>query len=140
VVEGNKELAAAFLAERNDRHDIRNIVQANVSKVYELDGEVKLLKGVMVTLVGDGTGSSGMVPRLERDLKTVGEDVANLASDVREVNGKVDALTDGMRKLVQNSEKSQGFMSGFTGAKVALGIIASIVAILAFLLGRGFHL
>lgn len=140
VVEGNKELVAAFIGERKGRHDLRDVVQANSDKVYQLDAEVKLLKGFMVTLVGNGDGSTGMVPRLEKDMKSMGEDISSLTSDVREVTTALKAMAEDVRSLVEAKEKSQGFMAGFSGAKIALAVISTIVTILAFLIGRGFKL
>lgn len=140
VVEGNRELVAAFLDERNKRHDLRNDVQNVTDKTHGLDSEIKLIKGVIVTLVGNGDGSSGMVPRLERDLKVVGEDVANLAGDVRAVTATVNGMAGDIKTLLENKEKSQGFMAGWNGAKTAITILGTIVVILGFLVARGFHL
>lgn len=140
VVEGNKELVAAFLDERIKRHDLRDDLQTVVNKTSELDGEVKLIKGVIVTLVGNGDGSSGMVPRLEKDMKAMGEDIANLASDVRDVTTTVNVMAENIKTLLEKQEKSTGFMAGFNGAKIAVTILGTIVAILTFLLARGFHL
>lgn len=140
VVEGNRELIAAIVGERTARHDLREKVQGVADKNYELDSEIRLLKGFMVTLVGNGDGSSGMVPRLEKDMKSMGEDIANLASDVRNVTSTVNAMAENVRTLLEKQEKSTGFMAGFTGAKVALSVLAALASILAFLIGRGFKI
>lgn len=139
VVEGNRELVAVLLEERNKRHDLREKMQGVADKTYELDSEVKLIKGVIVTLVGNGDGSSGMVPRLERDMKAMGEDISSLASDVKVVTTTVNSMADDLKKLVEQQDKSQGFMASWSGAKTALTILGALVGILTFLLARGFH-
>ena len=139
VVEGNKELIKAILEDRNSKHDLRDKVQDVADKTFELDGEVKLIKGVLITLVGNGDGSSGMVPRLERDLKSMGEDMSNLSSDVRALTLTMKSMAEDVHKLATQGEQSRGFMAGWSGAKVALGILATLFSILAFFLVRGFH-
>jgi hypothetical protein len=140
VVEGNRELIRAILADRDVKHALREKVQDVADKSFELDGEVKLIKGVLVTLVGNGDGSSGMVPRLERDLKSMGEDMSNLSSDVRALTLTMTTMAEDVRKLATQGEQSSGFIAGWTGAKTVLTIIGALITILAFLIGRGFHL
>lgn len=133
VVEGNRGLVTAITEVRDKNHDLRGVVQANADKVYALDREVGLLKGFIYTLMGSGDGSTGSVPRLEREVSEMGEKLTALTVTVN-------SMAANITTLVEAKEKSTGFMAGFSGAKVALGILATVVAIMAFLLGRGFHL
>jgi hypothetical protein len=129
IVEGNSAMAAALIAEANRRHALRDMVQTNTDKVWEIDGELKLLKGVMVTLVGSGDGSTGMVPRLERDMRSLGEDVAGIKTDMREVQGDVAGIRQDITKILNSQAGQQGWMDGWKGVGVALGIIGTCVTV-----------
>lgn len=133
VEEGNRTLVVAITETRDKQHDLRGVVQANADKVYALDREVGLLKGFIYTLMGSGDGSTGSVPRLEREVSEMGVKLTALTVTVN-------SMAANITTLVEAKEKSSGFMAGWSGAKAALLILSAIVAILGFLLARGFHL
>lgn len=133
VKEGNRELVAAITETRDKQHDLRGVVQANADKVYALDREVGLLKGFIYTLMGSGDGSTGSVPRLEREVNEMGQKLSALTVTVN-------SMAANITTLVEAKEKSSGFIAGWSGAKTAITILGTIVAILTFMLARGFHL
>ena len=150
VVEGNRELVAVLGEDRNKRHDLRGVVDGQGNKLHELDSEIKLLKGFIFTLMGNGDGSTGMVPRLERDVREMGESISTLATNVATVTVTVQNVADDVKavlaeqkKLAAEQDTSKNFMAGWSGAKVALSIVISVmtavIGILTFLLARGFH-
>ena len=130
VAEGNKDLIAALNGTSSKRHELRDMVQTVVDKNYALDTEVKLLKGWMVTLVGDGSGSSGMVPRMEKDINEMKESVSRLSSDVRTMGAD-------LRRLADNTDKNNEFRWGWKGVATAIGIITALIGVLVFFLGKG---
>lgn len=130
VVEGNVALVSELSKQAEKRHDLRDAVQANADKVWEIDGELKLLKGVMVTLVGSGDGSSGMVPRLEKDLKSLGDDMSSVKSDMREVQGHVSGIRDDVKTILESQSTQRSFVDGWKGVAVALGIVGTCFTII----------
>lgn len=133
VVEGNRELVAAITETRDKQHDLRGVAQANVDKVYALDREVGLLKGFIYTLMGSGDGSTGSVPRLERDVTAMGEKLTALTVTVNSMAANINTL-------VSKQEANDQFRWGWKGVAAAVGIISAFIGIVAFLVGRGFHL
>lgn len=128
VVEGNKPLIEALLRDATKRHDVRNSFQAQTDKIYEIDGELKLVKGMLNTLMGSGDGNGGIVNRIDRDMGTLTEDVSALKSQVSEINRKMD-------KVIAGNEKSSSFMDGWKGVAMALGIIATCITAIGGMIG-----
>jgi hypothetical protein len=145
VVEGNAPLVTMLSTQGEKRHDLRNSVQENTDKVYALDSEVKLLKGVIVSLVGDGTGSSGMVPRLERDLHTLGSDMSAVKTEMREVRADVSGIRDDIKAIRSAQSEQRSWIDGASGAgavgKFLIGaciaVIGGVITVLVWLFGHG---
>jgi outer membrane murein-binding lipoprotein Lpp len=134
VTKGNESLIAALVTVSGNSHALRNQVQANVDKVWEIDGELKLLKGVTVMLVGSGDGSTGMVPRMEKELGEVKSDVSDLKSDVREVRGDVSTIMGDIKAIRESQATQKSFMDGWKGVAVALGIVGACMTIIGTLI------
>jgi len=134
VARGNETLIASLVIESNKRHDLRNIVQTNVDKIWEVDGELKLLKGVTVMLVGSGDGSTGMVPRMEQEMAELKDSVSSVKSDMREIVGSVSTMKDDV-KAIRDSQASQAIKEAQVTGGVAVGrwIIGVCIAIIGFL-------
>lgn len=129
VVEGNAALVANLVAQDAQRHNLRTAVQQNADKVWEIDGELKLVKGVMVSLVGNGDGSSGMVPRLERDLKQMGGDVVLLGAEVRDMRADVSNIGSDIRAIRSSQTEAKSWMDGWRGVGIAVGIIGTCASV-----------
>lgn len=123
VIDGNKPIIDALLADGGKRHDLRQALQQNTDKVWEMDGELKLIKGWLITLMGNGDGNGGMVNRIDRDMTTLSDDVAGLKAQVAEVNKKLDSILPAL-----SAQKS--FTDGWKGVSIALGIIATCLSII----------
>jgi outer membrane murein-binding lipoprotein Lpp len=131
VVEGNAGLVTSLASYGTQNHTLRDKVQQNADKVWEIDGELKLLKGVIVSLVGSGDGSSGMVPRLERDLKQVGDKVVTLSSEVQELRTDVSNIGSDIRAIRESQGESKTFMDGWRGVGIAVGIMGMCATVIA---------
>lgn len=138
VVEGNKPLVAALIDVRDKKHDLRERVQDNADKAWEIDGELKLVKGVMVTLVGNGDGSTGMVPRLERDMGSMGNqisevrnDMAALKAQVQNLSGTLGQINENIKALSAGQAQQKSWTDGWKGVGVAIGIISACLSVVA---------
>lgn len=147
VSEGNKPLLAALLDSSNKRHEIRGDVDSHGNKIAELDGEIKLLKSTLVSLIGGGDGSTGSVPALQREVKALGENViglsgqvSNVQSDMTAMNTKIDTV---ISRQSANAEESARFQGGIAVGKwfiVKLVAAASGAgAMIAWLFTHGLH-
>jgi hypothetical protein len=123
LIEGNAPLVAAIVSGRNANHDVREHLQINTDKIYSLDTEVKLLKGVILSLNGTGDGSTGSVPRLESGMSALRADVSGLRSDVTSMKAAVDKLTAG-----QAEQKS--WTDGWKGIGVAVALIGTCFTVI----------
>jgi hypothetical protein len=102
------------------------MVQSNIDKIYALDTEVKLLKGVILSLNGTGDGSTGSVPRLEAGMSALRSEVGGLRSDVTSIKDAVDKLTAG-------AGDQKAWTDGWKGVAVALGVIGTCLTIMGTL-------
>lgn len=130
VVEGNAALVANLVAQDAQRHNLHDAVQQNADKVWEIDGELKLLKGVIVSLVGSGDGSSGMVPRLEKDLKQMSGDVVLLGAEVRDMRADVNNIGNDIRAIRSSQTEAKSWMDGWRGVGIAVGIIGTCTTVI----------
>jgi hypothetical protein len=130
VVEGNAQLIAVLAGEAKLRHDLRNTVDENAHKLWEHDGELKMLKGVIVSLTGNGDGSTGLVPRMEKDLRGVSEDVSTLKGDVRGLKQDVSTIMGDIKAIRHGQSVQKSFMDGWKGVAVALGIVATCITVI----------
>jgi hypothetical protein len=135
VTEGNASLVQAILGQSDKRHDLRNAVQQNADKVWEVDGELKLLKGIMVTLVGSGDGSTGMVPRLEVDMKKLGGDMASLKVEISEVRSDVGVINRNIESIMNAQSIQKSWTDGWKGVGVAIGSIAACITVIGGVIG-----
>ena len=136
VSAGNDALLQSLTAQADKRHELRDKVQTTVDKVWEIDGELKLLKGIMVSLVGSGDGSTGMVPRLETDLKTLGGDVAEMKSEMNQLGSDVRGIRQDIATIMTAQSTQKSWTDGWKGVGVAVSIIAAaLTAIGAMLTG-----
>lgn len=123
-------LVEALRQDQSYRHKLRNDIQGCVDKNAELDTEVRLLKGVQVQLMGDGSGTSGMLPALQREGTKTQNDVSELRSDMRLVKDTLERMERSMGQLQAGQVKSKTFMDGWRGLGVAIGIIGTCVTII----------
>lgn len=123
VTEGNAPLVQAIVQRADKNHDLRNAVELNAAKVYEHDTEIKLLKGSILSLIGNGDGSTGSVPRLESSMSALRTDVSGLRGDVASMKASLDKLTVG-----QAEQKS--WTDGWKGVGVAIGIITACFTVI----------
>jgi hypothetical protein len=130
VAEGNALLIANLAAGNDPNHSLRNKVQANIDKTWELDGEIKILKGGFVSLIGAGDGTSGMVPRLEKDLKQVGEKVIFLSSEMQELRTDVSNIGSDIKSIRVSQGESKTWMDGWRGVGIALGIMGTCATVI----------
>jgi hypothetical protein len=93
-------------------------------------GELKLLKGVIVSLVGSGDGSSGMVPRLEKDLKQMSGGVVLLGAEVRDMRADVNNIGNDIRAIRSSQTEAKSWMDGWRGVGIAVGIIGTCATVI----------
>jgi hypothetical protein len=156
ISKGNISLVNALEDNADRSVTLHSSVQENSKKVGELDTEVKLVKGVIVSLVGSGDGSSGLIPRMEKDMTGVVRDVSGIKSDIQGIkedisqmlnNNKEDrlALIVAMKEdraammtemiAIRTSQSRQNtFLDGWKGVGKALGILAAGAGILLTIL------
>jgi hypothetical protein len=145
VAEGNAPLVAGLVATAEKRHDFRDAMQTNVDKVYQLDGEIKLLKGMMVSLMGTGDGSGGVVPRLERDMSKLGTDMASITAEMKEVRSDVSSMKDDVKAIRDAQTKQENWSSEVKGGTatgkwligMAITVISGVISAMAYLFSHG---
>lgn len=129
IVEGTLPLLKELSSHADKRHDLRNAMDTCANKVHELDSEVRGLKGVIFSLVGQGDGSTGLVPRVESEMKELKEDVATLKSDVGSIMEDIKAIRASQSKQDDLQTKSNSFMDNWKGVGIAIGIMGTCVTI-----------
>lgn len=134
IVEGNKPLIDSLGYTGDKRHELRNVIESLQHKVYEHDGELRLVKGGLITLMGTGDGSTGLVNRLDSEVTSIGSDVAELKGGMKLLNAGMDTLSAEVRQLALTTAKSTSFMDGWKGVGIAITIMAAMISIVAFVL------
>lgn len=134
IADGNRELVTAIVTAGDKRHELRDTVQQTVDKNWEIDGELKLLKGVMVTLVGDGSGASGLVNRLEKEVHGIGTRVTTLTTEVSGLRGDMERVAESIDILSKAQSKNRSFMDGWKGVGIFLGIVGTCLTIMGSLI------
>jgi hypothetical protein len=145
IVEGTTGVVSGLAESAKKRHDFREIVDQNVHKVWELDGEVKLLKGMMTSLIGTGDGSSGMVPRLERDMSALGKDMASVKATVQEMQADISGINRNIETILAAQQEQQNFVSEVKGGSLvgkfligmSVTVIMGVVSGLLWLMTHG---
>ena len=100
-------------------------------KVTELDKEVGLVKGYLTSLIGaTADGSTGMVPRLERDMQELKTDMTTVKSEVRELKVTVDEMGKNIKTIMEAQADQASWMAGWRGVGVAIGIAATCITII----------
>ncbi len=127
IVEGNGPLVSAIIAASDKGQEIKAAVAQNSAKNWELDGEVKLIKGVIVALQGNGDGSTGMVPGMQRDMKAIGDQVARLTS-------AVDGMALQVSKLMKGHAEQKSWTDGWKGVGIAIGIMSACLTMVGTLI------
>jgi hypothetical protein len=145
VTEGLSPLLSAIAGNSSKSHDLRNLVQVNTDKMYSLDGEVKLLKGFVVSLMGTGDGSSGSVPSLQKDVRLMGEDMSTLKSDVRDLRGDIRTIGEDLKAIRQAQANQDALTNKASGGLVAgrwligtfVTLILMIISTVVYLFSHG---
>jgi hypothetical protein len=130
IVDGNEALVRSLMDRSDRNHDLRGVVQANTDKVYALDAEVKLLKGVIVALNGSGDGSSGSVPRLEAGVTGLRSDVAALSGEVGAMRGEMRSMGLEVKALSAAQTQQKSWTDGWKGVGVAITIMGACVGLM----------
>lgn len=123
-------VVAAILQERDSRHGLRNEIQRVLDKASELDTEVRLLKGVQVQLMGDGSGSSGMLPSLQRESVKTQNDISELKSDMKLVKDSQERMEASIANLTTGQSQARTFMDGGRGIVFFFGVMATLCTVI----------
>jgi hypothetical protein len=145
IIEGTAGVVSSIADSAKKRHDLREIVDSQMNKVWELDGDVKLLKGMMSRLIGTGDESSGMVPRLERDMSALGKNVAALTTTVQDVQSDVTDMKGNIKTILDAQTKQNSFQAGILGGAAVgkwlvgtcITVIIGVITGLIWLFGHG---
>jgi len=145
IIDGTANVVAGFATAAEKRHAMQNDLQDSTHKVYELDGEIKLLKGMMISLMGNGDGSSGVVPRLEKDMSTLGTDMASVKAEMREVRSDISSMKDDVKAIRDAQIKQENWSAGVKGGTsvgrwligMAVTVISGIISIVVYLFAHG---
>lgn len=130
IISGTAGVVAGFAAEASKRHDMRGVVDQTQQKVYELDREVVLLKGMMTALIGKGDGETGMVPRVERDMSGLKTVVTTLQGQIRELDDKVEGMAANIQTIMDKQGTQTSFMAGWKGVYIAVGLAATCCTVI----------
>jgi len=132
---GNEELLKVITIQSEKRHDLIQTVQSVVEKVYNLDAEVKLSKGMLVSLIGMGDGSTGSVPRIESDMRSLKNDMATTKSEMTEVKSEMTKMGADVKALLNiKAEFKGGAVVSKWVVTTCITIILSMIAIAAKIL------
>lgn len=134
VADGNAALISQLVNRSDANHDLRGIVQVNIDKTYALDAEVKLLKGMIFSLLGNGDGSTGMVPGIQRNVTDMGGEVAGLKADIGQVKRDISGLDAKIDKMLIAQSEQKSWTDGWKGVAVALGILGTCITIMGTLI------
>ena len=129
IIAGTAGVVTSFATESSKRHDLRNTVDQTMQKVYDLDREVVLLKGMMTSLIGKGDGETGMVPRLERDMSSLGKEMTEVKTEVQELRADVASVKEDVQAIRAAQANQTSFTDGWRGVGVFLGIMATVISI-----------
>jgi hypothetical protein len=145
IVRGNAGVVSAFSTERERRHALADDVQTNMNKVYELDKEMVLVKGMLVALIGkDADGTTGLVPRMDSDMRELKTDVTVIKGQVREISDNQEAMAVNIRSILATQGQQSSWMDGWKGVGVAIAVgscaitfVGGIIAALMWLYQHG---
>lgn len=131
VKTGNTDLLTAMREDRNKRHDLRGIVDSVANDVADIKSRVKGVEDRTHSLLGDGTGDSGMVNQIKRDLGSTITKVDDVQRDVTYIKDKVESLSQSQ----SSAQTKQDMWAGMgMGIKILLGFFAGLAGVGMFFL------
>lgn len=85
--ERHEDLKSDFEAKHKEnserRHALLNKFEALENRVHDLDGRVGALETQMVSIIGDNSGGSGLLHKMDKALDTLKEEVASIKQTVQ---------------------------------------------------------
>jgi hypothetical protein len=130
IIRGNSGVVTGFTTESDRRHRLADAIQSNTDKVYQLDKEMVLVKGMLVALIGkDADGSSGLVPRMDSDMKELKTDVVIIKGEMREMKDDVASMAANIKVIMDSQGKTNSWLDGWRGVGFAIGFAATVIAV-----------
>lgn len=131
IVKGTAGVISEFSRGADSRHKLANDVQVSMNKVYELDKEMVLVKGMLVALIGkDADGSSGLVPRMDSDMKELKTDVTTIKGEMREMKEDFGAMAANIKTILAAQSKQTSWTDGWRGVGFAVVFGATCVTVI----------
>lgn len=69
---------------RERRHALGNKIDATDGKVHLLDGRINALEQKLFTVVGDNSGDSGLLHKIDKKVDALQEEIASIKSTVQD--------------------------------------------------------
>ena len=131
IIRGNASVISSFTNESDRRHSLANAVQQNADKVYQLDKEMVLVKGMLVALIGkDADGTTGLVPRMDSDMRELKTDVVIIKGEMKEMKDDMSAMASNIRVILDAQGRTNSWMDGWRGVGAAIALGATCVTLI----------
>ena len=121
IIRGNAGVVTGFTTEAERRHRLAEAMQVTTDKVHQLDNEMVLVKGMLVALIGkDADGSSGLVPRMDSDMKSLKTDVVSIKGDMANIKDDVSLIVADLKVIKAAQANQTSWTDGWRGVAFAV--------------------